>query len=160
MSTRRVSKEAGWVNLKTLPRGPNGRALCRQCGKEVPGGRRSFCGQPCVEQWRVRTDPGYLRRLVFDRDRGVCALCLTDVFKQANRTPRVRSGDLWQADHVLPVVEGGGECDLANLRTLCTACHKRETAKLAARRARERRIARPLPLLDAVLPPAPAKGHP
>ena len=26
---------------------------------------------------------------------------------------------LWDADHIVPVVEGGGECDLANMRTLC-----------------------------------------
>src|SRR4051812_40176310 len=46
-----------------------------------------------------------------------------------------RSGSLWDADHILPVVEGGGECDLGNLRTLCVWCHKAETAALAARRA-------------------------
>jgi 5-methylcytosine-specific restriction endonuclease McrA len=36
-------------------------------------------------------------------------------------------------------VEGGGGCGLENYRTLCRPCHKDETAKLAARRARERR---------------------
>lgn len=45
----------------------------------------------------------------------------------------------WQADHITPVVEGGGACGLDNLRTLCVPCHKAETAKLAAKRADDRR---------------------
>lgn len=52
------------------------------------------------------------------------------------------SGHTWEADHILPVVEGGGECDLSNLRTLCLPCHRAETAKLAARRAAARRVSR------------------
>lgn len=39
-----------------------------------------------------------------------------------------------QADHIVPVCEGGGLCDLSGYRTLCTACHKAETAKLTDRR--------------------------
>jgi hypothetical protein len=40
---------------------------------------------------------------------------------------------LWDADHVLPVAEGGGECDLDNLRTLCLLCHREATADLRRR---------------------------
>lgn len=46
---------------------------------------------------------------------------------------------LWEADHIVPVVEGGGCCGLENYRTLCWKCHKQETAKLASRRAAKRR---------------------
>ncbi|HJX65922.1 MAG TPA: HNH endonuclease, partial [Polyangia bacterium] len=57
---------------------------------------------------------------------------------------------LWEADHIVPVVEGGGasrEADpLANLRTLCRHCHKAETRALAARRAATRRQQMALPL--------------
>jgi len=28
---------------------------------------------------------------------------------------------LWDADHIIPVIEGGGECDLANIRTCACA---------------------------------------
>ena len=42
-------------------------------------------------------------------------------------------GHFWQADHVLPVAEGGGDCSLHNIRTLCTPCHQKETAKLRRR---------------------------
>ena len=34
-----------------------------------------------------------------------------------------------QADHMRAVYEGGGLCDLENLRTLCGACHLRVTAE-------------------------------
>lgn len=47
---------------------------------------------------------------------------------------------LWEADHILPVVEGGGGIiRLDNLRTLCVPCHKQQTRELAKRRAIARR---------------------
>jgi 5-methylcytosine-specific restriction enzyme A len=46
---------------------------------------------------------------------------------------------LWEMDHIVPVVEGGGSCGIENLRTLCRACHRRETACLAKRRALARK---------------------
>lgn len=113
-------------------------------------GRRTFCGgsrayfvyrdgayvQPgngCVHEHCLRSDPGYARKCVWARDRGRCALC-----------PSVaahRSGGAWQADHIVPVAEGGGACGLENLRTLCISCHRIETAALAARLAARRRSA-------------------
>lgn len=48
------------------------------------------------------------------------------------------SGKAWQADHIIPVFEGGGHCTITNLRTLCTACHKDVTAEQASKRKRER----------------------
>jgi len=49
---------------------------------------------------------------------------------------------LWEADHVVPVVEGGGGCGLDNLRTLCIPCHREATAALSGRRAHRRRKTR------------------
>lgn len=48
---------------------------------------------------------------------------------------------LWEMDHTVPVIEGGGSCGLENLRTLCWTCHRKETAALAARRAEARKAA-------------------
>ncbi len=48
----------------------------------------------------------------------------------------------WEADHVIPVIEGGGGCDHSGYRTLCIPCHRSETAALAARRATKRRAAK------------------
>jgi len=143
----------GWADRNQLPKGPNGRNLCRWCNLEVPPGRRvTFCSDWCVEEWRLRTDPGYLRHKVFERDKGVCAVCQTDceaawlALKRSRGAARVRlqldwglkgrsRKSLWDADHIVPVVEGGGECDLENLRTLCVKCHRAATAELRKRRA-------------------------
>jgi 5-methylcytosine-specific restriction protein A len=140
----------GWADRDSLPKGLNGRALCRWCNLEVPKGRLTFCSDWCVEEWKLRTDPGYLRNKVLERDQGVCAACGTDclaawrhlrrlrgsarlkLVKDWGISPRSRKS-LWDADHVVPVVEGGGECDLANIRTLCLKCHRVATAELRGR---------------------------
>ena len=45
----------------------------------------------------------------------------------------------WGADHITPVSEGGGECGLDNLRTLCVICHRKATSELN-KRLKQRRI--------------------
>ncbi|WIA10259.1 hypothetical protein OEZ85_010458 [Tetradesmus obliquus] len=47
-------------------------------------------------------------------------------------------GHAWHADHILAVYEGGGGCDMDNLRTLCVPCHAAVTKRQAAARAAER----------------------
>ena len=146
----RTLPEAGRVRAVEL--GPGGKALCRWCRLEILAPRRrTFCSSFCVHEWRMRSDPGYLRDLVFARDRGVCALCATDTvaayndLKKSRGRARERSlemwglrsivsrSSLWDADHILPVAEGGGQCDLGNLRTLCLPCHREVTADLRRR---------------------------
>ena len=151
MSTSRTML-GGIVDRDSLPKGPNGRALCRWCNLEVPSRRLSFCSDWCVHEWRLRSDPGYLREQVFKRDRGVCAICKCDTrtayfeLKRSRGTHRERllarwgltrmtRKSLWDADHIVPVIEGGGECDLENLRTLCLICHRQETLALRRRLA-------------------------
>ena len=48
---------------------------------------------------------------------------------------RLSRKSLWDADHILAVAEGGGECDLENLRTLCLLCHRSQTLELRRRLA-------------------------
>ncbi len=141
----------GFADRESLEKGPNGRPLCRWCNLEVPPKRFTFCSDFCVHEWRLRTDPGYLRDQVFLRDKGLCAKCGIDTHAAFNELKRARGGfklklldrwglkklnrkSLWDADHIVPVVEGGGECDLENIRTLCLLCHKHETEKLRIRR--------------------------
>jgi 5-methylcytosine-specific restriction enzyme A len=143
-------KQGGRVKPSEIERGPAGRALCRWCRIEVPVGRRTFCSAACVHEWKLRTDPGYLREKVFERDRGVCAKCGADTTRLRGDARKLdyaarrrfflewgfRDGSrksLWDADHILPVAEGGGQCDLANMRTLCLRCHREATAALRLR---------------------------
>lgn len=44
----------------------------------------------------------------------------------------------WDADHIIPIYKGGGECGLEGLRTLCVKCHKKHTAKQANARKKRR----------------------
>lgn len=148
--SRRRRMQGGSVLPEQLPKGPGGRALCRWCALEVPQRRRTFCSTWCVHEWRLRTDPGYLRDQVFARDRGVCAQCAVDTVQAYRQLLRSRGSrraallehwrlkrlsrkSLWDADHILPVSEGGGECDLGNIRTLCLACHRHSTEALRLR---------------------------
>ena len=66
----------GRLTASALAKGPNGLPLCRWCDFEILAKRRrTFCSDYCVHQWRLRTDPGYLRDQVLARDRGICAVC-------------------------------------------------------------------------------------
>jgi len=142
----------GHISPSKLARGPNGLPLCRWCDLEILAKRRrTFCSDYCVHQWRLRTDPSYLREQVFSRDHGLCAVCGIDTVAAWNALKRTRGTaraaglrlygmksiasrrSLWDADHIRPVAEGGGQCDLDNLRTLCLLCHKDATAHLRKR---------------------------
>ena len=62
-------------------------------------------------------DNSTMRKMLKERDRQVCAVC---------REVSIE----WDADHILPVREGGGGCvDLTNLQTLCKKCHKEKHKK-------------------------------
>jgi DNA modification methylase len=143
MSTNRTRQDSGKADLGLLKRGPRGFFCCRFCGKEVDPPKVTFCSSVCVHEWRLRTDPGYLRKNVFIRDKGVCAKCGRNCDKLQkelraldNAARRERRKELnipegrktfWDADHVLPVSKNGGECGIGNLQTLCWECHKQKT---------------------------------
>lgn len=166
MSNQR-SRRGGFCNPAKLPKGPNGRNLCRQCGSEVPPGKLTFCGNICVHDWKMQTSPSYVREAVKERDGGICSVCGLDCEK-ARRVALAwyyhQAGGLfldryipnyfyqiikdlwgatnlfqsfWHADHIVPVIEGGGLCGLDNYRTLCLKCHRAETAALRKRLAKK-----------------------
>jgi 5-methylcytosine-specific restriction enzyme A len=158
-SKHRTHPKAGWCNIKKLPKGPNGRALCRFCKTEVPKGRRSFCCDDCVHEWKLRSNTAYLRHHTFLRDHGICNKCskntikvqgeLLEEFKPIKFKPWTEeykeflkkhdityhqmTTTLWHTDHITPVVEGGGLCGLDGVQTLCIWCHKEETKALRGR---------------------------
>src|SRR5690606_6337219 len=99
---------------------------CTWCGGEVKRPRRTWCSKDCNEEY-LRRQPDRLRYHATKRDKGKsCPLC-----GKTRYFPEV--------DHIVPIIEGGDPFDLENLRCICSDCHKRETAALAARRARRRR---------------------
>ncbi len=96
---------------------------CRECkGPITAKYRRTFCSQPCVDRWLCRASSAGARRVLFKRDKGVCAICGLDC--EALRQLRwyvplglliiklseygIVSGrkHYWDADHTIPVVKG------------------------------------------------------
>lgn len=152
MSTRR--RTLG-IYASPTPKGPNGERLCRNCRGRMPDDKRKHnCSAECTKEWMCKTSPTAMRQAVFERDKGICAACGADTMIGWVRSPLWRhiargTGDRWQADHIKPVIEGGGECGLGNYRTLCIPCHKAETAALRKRMAARRAESKSLPLLDA-----------
>ena len=131
--------------------------MCRWCKGAVSGRRRTFCSDACVHEWRLRSSTSYLRDCILERDRGICAICRSDTVSLRRRIMRLPFSDRmrelkalqqkgwihkgrkswWEADHILPVVEGG-DSNLENMRTLCIPCHRAATAELGSRRREER----------------------
>lgn len=127
-------------------KGPHGGRQCRWCKGEVFPPRTTYCSDKCVHEWKLRSDSSYLRSQLFLRDKGVCKGCGLDtmflrrkLFPLA-RAERMEEGAkygveayraeklmLWEADHVVAVVNGGGLAGLDGYQTLCVACHRRKT---------------------------------
>tara|TARA_B110000238_G_C15956062_1_gene365324 strand:- start:90 stop:548 length:459 start_codon:yes stop_codon:yes gene_type:complete len=135
-----------------LEKNEEGLTKCRWCSGSVLPPRRTMCSKECVHELKLRTSGRYLRGHVYKRDRGVCsecsidtkdiakkALCIVDSekrkeFLKENNISSKRKvwkkkngGGLWDADHILAVKDGGGQCGLDNIRTLCIPCHKKKT---------------------------------
>jgi 5-methylcytosine-specific restriction protein A len=123
--------------------------LCRWCGCRLVAVRRtSFCSTQCRDEVRIRCGFG-VRSMVRRRDKGVCAKCGRDtnaIRRQLTRTrnqegwkavysltealgiPKDRAfKSLWDADHIVPVREGGGTCGIEGYQTLCVWCHAEKT---------------------------------
>lgn len=145
----------------------DGKILCScGCNRHPIKPRITWFSQECVDQWKIANDPGYMRETVYKRDRGICAKCGCDSSKEFKKIRQQVKDECWidgkldrikckaifgrwsqhrstgyDIDHIIPVVEGGGQCTIENLRTLCHPCHKDETAALAGRRAAAKRLA-------------------
>lgn len=144
-----TGKQYCWTNptVKKSDRGPNGRGLCRWCTAEVPPGRRSWCGQECVDQYLIRKSASYLRDAVCDRDQGICQVCGLDTlflsrwFKRfSKKNPFIaheykklykfsHRKTFWDADHIQSVQDSGGCCGIDNCQLLCFLCHRDKTFK-------------------------------
>lgn len=137
---------------------------CRVCGTDkLEPYRQTTCSKACADRIKILCWPSEQRLRVQNRDHGVCDSCGCDTKKlkrimrwarlgwlaEANVLESIGFGrcigrvSFWDMDHRVPVSEGGGVTPdstvddvLANLRTLCLACHKDATKDLAGRRAR------------------------
>ena len=143
-----------YLNSRMLPNAPKG--FCKWCGEKFTG--RVWCSKECRREGYVRM--GYVAGYIFERDRGICVRCRIDTVWLKKKVREIQSiwrkyqhisysefwasygswgTDLykryWEADHIIPVCEGGGCCGLENYQTLCLRCHKEDSARLSKRRA-------------------------
>lgn len=86
-----------------------------------------------VEEWVGASNdsaiPTRVRLRVLVRANGCCQSC----------ERRIMTGDAWQADHVIAIVNGGENRE-SNLQCLCGWCHKAKTKQDVAEKSRARRI--------------------
>ncbi|XP_047314227.1 DNA annealing helicase and endonuclease ZRANB3-like isoform X1 [Impatiens glandulifera] len=131
-----------------------------------------FCKLACHEEYRMRTSNNFLRRELFQIEKGVCTFCQLNCHKLVkdirplsleNRlkyimkvAPKLSEhkklldklvhhpteGNAWHADHTIAVYLGGGECNLENMRTLCVACHAEVTSAQCADRRTRKALAK------------------
>lgn len=106
----------------------DGRKLCLVCESSLPSRRSSYCSDECA----YRNTPNWMRGLVRRRDKGICALCSIDTYKEHLGR--------WEMDHIIPVAEGGGLCGLDGYRTLCAKCHGKESGALRKRLNERKRL--------------------
>ena len=91
------------------------------CTKPLTGRRTKWASDTCRSESYylfaiIKGNTGIIRHAVFERDLGVCNSCGT-------------IDEKWEADHIIPVHQGGGGCSLDNFQTLCTKCHKAKTKR-------------------------------
>ena len=131
-------------------------------------GRRANASQGVPPRERVN------RAAVLARDGGVCAVCgypagrVERILQHAAAHLREwgahpvavtawveflrkklggAADHLWEADHKMPVLLGGGGAGLDNIQTLCVPCHKRRTARQQAVRGKINRAREKAPIV-------------
>ena len=110
---------------------------CRLCGlfilKEDDNiNMRKSWHKDCVDEYMFIYHSAETRKVVFERDMGVCNWC----------GDKARG---WHADHIKPLVEQKDKevldysyWSLDNLQTLCPNCHYKKTGEEATKRATKR----------------------
>uniref|UniRef100_A0A673HIW7 HNH domain-containing protein n=1 Tax=Sinocyclocheilus rhinocerous TaxID=307959 RepID=A0A673HIW7_9TELE len=149
-----------------------GTPLCLSCRKpsgEHHGWAGGFCSPACTEDFQLRSNQGYMRTHVLEKEQGVCQHCglnAHQLYVQVRDAPRIHRNEMldntWLAqlplkqvglicrtlicifghfflDHINPVYRGGGQCSLVNLQTLCTVCHRMRTTQQAKDRSQMKR---------------------
>lgn len=104
----------GNLNYERFPikQDENGTRLCRVCGNAIQPPKLTFCGPRCLRDFYMLTDWQRVRRVVFERDGGICMKCGQKVSKEK-----------YHVDHINPISNGGSEWDLNNLELSCPECN-------------------------------------
>ena len=115
-----MSDRQGKWNTKRFPyrKNDNGENLCRICGKPTKR-NRTCCDVRCWRDFFMQTDWQRVRRVVYERDGGLCMKCGKKVDKKS-----------FHVDHIIPLSKGGPEWDLNNLELSCIKCNLEKGGKI------------------------------
>lgn len=87
-------------------------------------------GQKAV-RLAIRND----RKCVIDSDSQGVVIQIQQALAPWNFQAWWKRKSFWDLEHIIPVADGGGECDLSNYQTLCIACHAKKTEEWRRKRA-------------------------
>ena len=110
------------------------RGVCQRCGLDCHGLWQNL--KSSKSSW-----PEKLRRMAAESKSAQSAALhtllsyLTRFDTESQDDFNLTEGSLWQADHILPVWQGGGTCGLENMQTLCASCHSLKTSEETKQRA-------------------------
>lgn len=113
----------------------------------------------CVKIYRIACFSNDQREAVFQRDIGICARRGTDTINDLPKSTRMKAflelgksppywamgpmGNLWQADHIRPLLDANRDLEfflLSNLQTLCTKCRVEKGVEDNRRRKESRSV--------------------
>lgn len=100
---------------------------CTACEADTGAVEILFCGSACRALFSARKVE---RAAVVAKTGGFCAKCGVDLLQEESPA--------WEANHVVPVYDGGGCCTIENLEPLCLSCHRGVSADQAHCRALRR----------------------
>jgi 5-methylcytosine-specific restriction protein A len=114
------------------------RGVCAQCGidtKEIAAVVRELNAHVLKQMSVSDIEKRYHNHMVWPKVKEMAATMevrpgvVLSLPKRRKVWVKKWGGNLWDADHVVPVFRGGGSCGLNNMQTLCIPCHKSKTYK-------------------------------
>lgn len=111
--------QPGLTLIQMFPQ--NGMVCSCGCGVQLTGKKKRWASMLCsnkayAEFSIFKGNSSAIRKALFAIDKGFCRSC--GAFDND-----------WEADHIIPVHQGGGGCGIENYQTLCADCHKMKTKK-------------------------------
>ena len=104
--------KGGFIDPSSLPRNEHNLPMCRWCSHGVKPPRRTFCSQTCAHEHMLRTNPSYMRKQCFERDKGICKSCNIDTKKTAQEIRSlekiinpIKVGKMGRRKHILITTE-------------------------------------------------------
>lgn len=106
------------------------RGICSVCGLDTVREKSIAAQTRRLWMWFVEKELKPIEPVELRRVRR------SELMRQIDHEKKLRGwhkDHFWEADHIVAVIEGGGQCGLDGYRTLCTRCHIGVTSKLIRR---------------------------